>query len=207
MARKTPGREWKEQTMKKAFPIALVVLGLVFVGAGIYTTVRGFQAKDEVREALVVQNIITPEDAAIPGVLVQDAATAHAMAEIIGHHAEEATGGKTYAEMGRFLTPDGGDTSDEALALKDDAGNPVANPLRNVAFQASALQTSLHTSHMAFNVADLVIGIGALIVVLGLAVGGIGVALAGLVIPSVARGLRVETVATSPSTVAAGPTV
>jgi hypothetical protein len=181
--------------MKKAFPIALVVLGLVFMGAGIYTTMRGFQAKGEVRDALVAQNITTPEDASIPNVLVQDAATAHSMAEIIGHHAEEATGGATYAEMGRFLTPDGGDTSDEALALKDDAGNPVANPMRNVAFQASALQTSLHTSHMAFNVADLVIGLGALIVVLGVAVGGIGVALAGLVMPSVSRRLRVETVA------------
>jgi hypothetical protein len=142
----------------KAFPIALVILGLVFVGAGIYTTVRGFQAKDDVREALVAQNITTPEDASIPNVLVDDAATAHSMAQIIGVHVEEATGGETYAEMGRFLTPDGGDTSDEAAALKDEAGNPVSNPLRAVAFQASALQTSLHTSHMAFNVADLVIG-------------------------------------------------
>jgi len=185
--------------MKKAFPIALLILGLVFVGAGIYTTARGFQAKDEVRQALVAQNITTPEDASIPNVLVDDAATAHSMAEIIGVHVEEATGGETYAEMGRFLTPDGRDTSDEAAALKDDEGNPIANPLRNVAFQASALQTSLHTSHMAFNVADLVIGLGALIVVLGFAVGGIGVALGSLAIPSVARKLHVEPVAARPA--------
>ena len=50
---------------------------------------------------------------------------------------------------------------------------------------------------MAFNVADLVIGLGAMIVVLGLAVGGMGVALAGLAIPSFSRKLHVEPVAAS----------
>ena len=114
-------------------------------------------------------------------------------------NALEATGGETYAEMGRFLAADGGATSDEAAALKDSEGNAVPNPLRNVALQASTLQTSLHTSHMAFNVADLVIGLGALILVLGLAVGGIGVALGGLAIPAVARKVHVEPVAARPA--------
>ena len=180
--------------MKKAFPILLVVVGLAFLVGGVYTMVRGFDSKAQVREQLLAQNITTPEDAEIPNARVQDAATAHAMANIIGVHANEATGGETYAEMGRFLTPDGGDTSDEAEALKDEAGAPVANPLRNVAFQASTLQTSLHTAHMAFNVSDLVIGIGLLIAVLGVAIGGIGVALGALAIPSLARRFDVEPV-------------
>lgn len=184
--------------MKKAFPIVLMLVGLAFVGGGIYTTVRGFEAKDQVRETLVAQRITTPEDAAIPNALVDDAATAHAMANIIGIHASEATGGRTYSELGRFLAADGGDTSDEAAALKDSEGNPIANPLRNVAFQASTLQTSLHTSHMAFEVADLVIGLGALIAVLGFAVGGVGVALGGLAIPALARRVNVEPVAAGP---------
>lgn len=185
--------------MKKAFPIGLVILGLVFIGAGLYTLVQGFNAKTSVRDQLVAQNITTPDDAAIPNVLVQDADTAHAMANIIGVHASEATGGKTYAEMGRFLTPDGGDTSDEAEALKDSEGNPVANPLRNVAFQASSLQSMLHSAHLAFEVSDLVIGLGALIVALGVAVGGIGVALGALAIPALARRFRVEPVAVRPT--------
>lgn len=180
--------------MKKIFPILLVVVGLAFLAGGIYTTVRGFDARSEVRAQLLAQNITTPEDAEIPNARVDDAATADAMANIIGVHALEATGGETYAEMGRFITPDGGDTSDEGAALKDENGNPVANPLRNVAFQASTLQTSLHTAHMAFNVADLVIGIGVLIAVLGFAIGGIGVALGALAIPSLARKFQVEPV-------------
>src|SRR3954463_3792393 len=98
--------------MKKAFPIALMVLGLVLVGAGIYTTTRGFQAKDDVKTELVAQNITTPADASVPGVQVNDAATAESMARIINHHSLEATGGKTYSELGRFLAKDGTDTND-----------------------------------------------------------------------------------------------
>lgn len=180
--------------MKKLFPIILVVVGVGFLVGGAYTTMRGLDARAQVREALLAQNITTTPDAAIPNARVEDAATADAMADVIGVHAAEATGGETYAEMGRFLAADGGDTSDEEAALKDEAGNPVPNPLRNVAFQASTLQTSLHTSHMAFNVADLVIGLGIMIAILGVAIGGIGVALSGLAIPAVARRFKVEPV-------------
>ena len=50
---------------------------------------------------------------------------------------------------------------------------------------------------MAFNVGDLVIGLGALIAVLGIAIGGVGVALEGLVVPALARRLHVTPVATA----------
>ena len=181
--------------MKKAFPVALMLIGLVFLAAGAYTVVRGIDARADVRDELEAQKIVTPEDASIPNAAVVDAATAQSMANIIGVHAEEATGGRSYAELGRFLTPDGGDTSDEAAALKDEEGNPVANPVRNVAFQASALRTSLYTSVMAFSVSDLVIGLGVAFAALGFVIGGVGVALGGLAIPTLARRLHVEPVA------------
>jgi hypothetical protein len=189
-----PAARRRETAMKKAFPIALMIFGLVFVAAGIYTVSRGYDARQQVRAELVAQKITTTPDAEIPNVLVQDATTAKVMADVIDKHAREATGGRTYSEMGRFLAADGGDTSDESLALKDADGKPVANPLRNVAFQAATLRTSLYTSVMAFNVADLVIGLGLMISVLGFAVGGIGVALGGLAIPTLARRFQVEPV-------------
>jgi hypothetical protein len=71
--------------------------------------------------------------------------------------------------------------------------------MRNTAFQASALRTSLYTSVMAFNVADLVVGLGAMMLVLGLAVGGIGIALGGLAIPALGRRLHVDPVAAHPA--------
>ena len=183
--------------MKKIFPIALMILGLVFVCAGIYTVNRGYDAKDQVREELLAQNITTPEDASIPNARVNNASTAKAMADIIDVHARESTSGLTYAEMGRFEATNGdpAGTSDEAEAVIGDNGQPVANPLRNVAFQASALRTSLYSSVMAFNVADLVVGLGFMIVVLGIAVGGVGLALGGLAIPALARRVHVDPVA------------
>jgi hypothetical protein len=187
--------------MKKAFPIALMVFGLVFVAAGFYTVTRGFDAKDQVREELLAQNITTPEDASIPNARVDDARTAEAMADIIDVHARESSGGLTYSELGRFMTPDGdpAGTSNEDEALIGADGRPVANPVRNVAFQASALRTSLFTSTMAFNVADLVVGLGAMMLVLGVAIGGVGVALGGLAIPALARRVHVEAVAADPT--------
>ena len=180
--------------MKKAFPIGLMIIGLAFLVGGAYTTYRGFDAKAQVRDELIAQNIVTTPDASIPSVPVTDAATAQSMADVIEHHMLEATGGQTYAEMDRFLAADGGTTGDEEAALLDEGGNPVANPLRNVAFQASALRTSLYTSIMAFNVGDLVIGLGLMIAVLGVAIGGVGVALGALAIPRLGRRFHVDPV-------------
>jgi hypothetical protein len=183
--------------LKKLFPIALIILGVVFLGAGGYTVTRGFDAKDQVKGELEAQNIVTPEDASIPGVQVNSVATAKSMADIIDTHALESTEGLTYSEMGRFMV-EGGDpagTNVEDEAVKGPDGRPVANPLRNVAFQASTLRTSLFSSVMAFEVANLVTGLGALILVLGLSVGGVGVALAGLAIPAWSKKLHVEPVA------------
>lgn len=185
--------------MKKLFPLLLIALGVAFLGAGGYATYRGFDARDQVRDELLAQNITTPDDASIPNVRVDDPATARSMAAIIEVHTDNLTGGLTYAEMGRFMTADGdpAGTSDESEAVIGGDGRPVSNPMRNVAFQASALRTSLYTSVMAFEVSTLVVGIGALLFVLGLAVGGVGVALAGLSVPAVARRFHIDPVVTS----------
>ena len=130
----------------------VVTLGAAaaFLVAGPYMAYRGFDAKDQVRTELRAEQIVTPDDASIPNARVQDADTAMAQADIIQKHALEATGGKTYAQMER------------------------TDPNRAVAFQASALRTSLMASALAWHVADLVIGLGALVFVLGLVLLGVG---------------------------------
>lgn len=186
--------------VKKIFPLGLMVLGLILLVGGGYTIMRGFDAKAQVREELLAQNITTPEDASIPNARVRNAETAKSMAEIIDKHARESAGGLTYAELGRFMAKNGdvAGTSDPAQALTGADGKPVPNAVRNTAFQSSALQTSLYTSVMAFNVADLVVGLGAMMLALAVAIGGVGVALGGLAIPAMARKLHVEPVAAIP---------
>ena len=123
--------------------IAPLVIGLVFVGGGAYMVIEGQNAKNEVRDAIIAENIITTEDASIPNVQVNSAATARAQADIIEEHTLEITGGLTYAELDR-----------------DD-------PLRETAFTAANLRTSLNLAVMGFEVSNLVIGLGAFMIVIG----------------------------------------
>jgi hypothetical protein len=156
--------------------LTVALAGLIMILGGAFALGKGSDAKQQVRDKLVAQKIVTPDDASRPGQVVDDATTAQSMAEVIDKHAREAAGGQTYAEIGRFLDASGNPTSDEEKAAKNPTtGRPVENPIRNVAFQASTLQTSLYTSVMAFNVADLVMGLGLAFIALGLGCWVVGV--------------------------------
>lgn len=168
--------------MKKAVAVALVGLGISFVGGGGYAVDRGLDAKSQVRAELRDQNIVTPKDAAIPNTLVHDIPTATAMADIIDRHARRTTGGLSFAEMGRFVARSGdrAGTSVEAEAARGPDGQPIRNPLRTVAFESATVRTGLFTTIMAFNIADLVVGLGAMTLALGFALASVGVVLGDL---------------------------
>ena len=85
------------------------------------------------------------------------------------YHTLESTEGARYAEMGRFPTPSGEDTSDEALAAKTDDGRPVENGLRNMWVTETALTTALNTAFFAERVAvfSIVMGIALLLTGIG----------------------------------------
>jgi hypothetical protein len=102
---------------------------------------------------------------------------ANCFASYMRIHALEATGGQTYAEMGRFLDAQGNPTSDEAQAAKDPkTGQPVENGLRNLWVTETSLSTALNVSYFAervgvfgivMGIALLLTGIGFLILTLG----------------------------------------
>jgi hypothetical protein len=85
--------------------------------------------------------------------------------------------------MGRFLTPEGKETSDEAAAAKDPkTGRPVENGLRNLWVTETALTTALNTAFFAERVgvfsvvmgaALLLTGTGFLVLTLGGALGAV----------------------------------
>ena len=88
-------------------------------------------------------------------------------------HALEATGGKTYSEMGRFLTADGKDTNDSEAAAKDPkTGRPVENAARNLWVTETALATALNVAYFAEQVS-----IFGLVVAIALILAGIGFAI------------------------------
>jgi hypothetical protein len=88
-------------------------------------------------------------------------------------HTLEATEGKTYAQMERFIGKDGKPTSDEKLAAIDEqTGKPVENGLRNMWVNETALTTALNTAYFAESVATfaIVMGIALLLAGIGFAV-------------------------------------
>lgn len=70
------------------------VAGLVLVAGGLWAL--NFTYQNVVRE-----NIVTPDDASIPGAPVRGPLTLMAQADIIRTHALKSSGGKTYAQMDR----------------------------------------------------------------------------------------------------------
>ena len=85
-------------------------------------------------------------------------------------HTFEATGGKTYSQMGRFLTKDGKDTNDPKLAAVDPkTKQPVENGARNLWVTETALTNALNTSFFAEQVAmfGIVVAIALLLSGLG----------------------------------------
>jgi hypothetical protein len=101
---------------------------------------------------------------------------ARCFAEYMRIHALEATGGLSYAEMGRYQSADAPDdaagTNDEAAAAKDEEGKPISNGQRNIWINETALATALNVSYMAEQTAlfGIVVGIALLITGIGLIV-------------------------------------
>jgi hypothetical protein len=122
----------------------VMVVGVIFAVAGVATYVL-------VANELAAENITVSSDATyFAGQPVDSPWTAYSEAETISKHALEATGGKTYAELGR-----------------DD-------PLRDTAMQASFLRASLFTSVVAFGVAALAAVLGISLFLIGLSLRGLG---------------------------------
>lgn len=159
------------------------IAGVVLVAFGIVAIVMGVNGRNEVRSALAAQQITATPDAGEitggklePGQAITNGAEAKQFALVMEHHTLEATEGKRYAEMGRFLTPTGEDTSDEALAAKQN-GRPVENGLRNMWVTETALTTALNMSFMAeqLSLFGIVVGVALLLTGVGffvLAIGG-----------------------------------
>lgn len=153
---------------------------LILFGAG--SIVVGALGFAEVRDTIALEKITATDDAAEigvdlePGEPIDTGAEAKEFARIIRTHVLETTGGRTYAEMGRYLTPSGEETNDEAEAAKDEQGRPVQNGTRNLWVTATSLTTALSTAFLAERVAlfSIVMGVALLLTGIGFLVLTIG---------------------------------
>jgi uncharacterized membrane protein YidH (DUF202 family) len=185
-------------TQRKIFEIGGYVAAAVLIAFGIAAIVMGVNGRNEVRTDIKREFIVGSPDmnktailaaateAKLPQEIINDLPTcdvagkpidsgsrAKCFASYMRIHTFEATGGKTYSQIGRYLTKDGKDTSDVALAAKDPkTGQPVENGLRNLWVTETALTNALNTSFFAEQVAmfGIVVGIALVLVGIGLAI-------------------------------------
>jgi hypothetical protein len=171
---------------RKFFEYGGWIAGAVLIVFGVIAIGMGVNGRNEVQDAIAAQKITAGDDAAEitngklqPGQAITTGAEAKQFAKVMEHHTLDATGGKRYAEMGRFLTPAGKETSDEALAAKTPDGRPVENGLRNMWVTETALTTALNMSYMAeqLSIFGIVVGVALLLTGIGFLVLSIGGAL------------------------------
>src|SRR5215216_2454060 len=158
---------WRN-TVRKLVTYAGIIASAILIAFGIGSIVIGLNGRDKVRSDLAREQIVGTPDSTIPNQLVDTGSEAQAFANVMRKHALEATGGQTYAKMGRFLDDNGKPTSDEAQAAKDPkTGQPVENGLRNMWVTSTALSTALNTAYFAESVATFAIVMGIALLLTG----------------------------------------
>ena len=176
--------------------------GAILVAFGVVAIAMGFSGRATVADSLKLEKIVgsadmTPaliakeaKDAGltnvanmptvdVAGKAIDNGTRARAFASYMRIHALEASGGFTYAQMGRFTAkPDapkselavGGGTNNPQFAMIDAASKqPVANGVRNLWVTETALTTALNTSYMADR-----LGLFGIVVGIALLLSGIG---------------------------------
>src|SRR5829696_2465013 len=160
----------EEDTMNKLYIYAGIAASVVMIAIGIGAIAVGFDGRSDVRNELARENIVgTPDMAKVANERIDSGGEARDFAAGMREHTLAATGGKTYAEMPRFLDESGKGTNDEKAAATDPkSGEPVSNPARNIWVTETALTTALNTSYFAENVANFAIVMGLALLLAGI---------------------------------------
>lgn len=163
--------------MRNWFKYGGIAASVILIAFGAGSIAIGAWGINTVRDNLANENIVGTPDSSIAGQKVDTGSEARAFAAVMRKHALEATEGQTYAEMGRFLDPNGNPTSDEEAAAKDPkTGQPVENGLRNLWVTETALTTALNMAYLGerigvfgivMGIALVLTGIGFLVLTLG----------------------------------------
>ena len=200
--RVTSATRQRSDLARKLFEWGGFAAGAVLIAFGVVAIIMGFSGRATVADSLKQEKIVGSADMT-PALIAKEAKEAglderrqpadccrcrrgdqhgpraRAFASYMRIHALEATGGYTYAQMGRFQAkPDapkaqlavGGGTDNPQFALIDTATKqPVANGVRNLWVTETALTTALNTSYMADR-----LGLFGIVVGIALLLSGIG---------------------------------
>jgi hypothetical protein len=199
--------------MRKAFELGGVIAAAVLIAFGIAAIIMGVNGHSTVNSSLQKEHIVGSPDMtpaniqaeakqaglnvasldiptlSVAGRTIDTGDEARAFAGYMRIHALEASGGLTYAQMGRYAaTPnapaaqtDGqGGTNNEKFAVTDPkTKQPADNGRRNLWVTETALTTALNVSYMATQLSlfGIVVGVALLLAGIGFGILALGGAL------------------------------
>jgi hypothetical protein len=196
--------------MRRIFELGGLIAAAVLIALGIVAVVMGFSGRNTVNDSLQQEYIVGSPDmtpaaikteaanaklpasvslptCSVAGQTIDTGDEARCFASYMRVHALEATGGYTYAQMGRFqakpetpkdqLAVGGGTDNEEWAAIDTTTQQPISNGARNIWVTETALGTALNASYMADRISlfGILVGFTLLLTGLGfgiLAVGG-----------------------------------
>ena len=155
--------------MKKLYEYGGIAASVILIVFGTGTVVAGLAGHSQVRTELAREQIVgTPDMTGVANQKVDTGGEARDFAKGMRKHTLEATGGKTYAQMPRFLGKNGEPSNDEKLAATNPkSGAPVDNPARQIWVTETALTTALNTAYFAESVAVFAIVMGFALLLVG----------------------------------------
>ena len=170
--------------MRRTLVLGGILGSIALIAFGVVSIALGVSGRSDVRDRVKREKITGTPDmkpGAAPAFVtdkpsctvaeqkVDTGSRAKCFADYMRVHALEATGGKTYAELPRFIGKDGKPTEDEKQAAIDSKSHkPVDNPIRSVWVNETALATALNTSYFAEKEAEYAIVVGILMIIAGL---------------------------------------
>jgi hypothetical protein len=178
-------REVEQMGHKKLWEIGGFVAGGLLIVFGVVAIILGVNGYNTTRDSIKSEGITfgPSSDPAVAkyadqwaGQQVETGDQARAFAKIMRMHVLEATGGLTYAQMGRYQSAKDpssqAGTNDEAQAAKDQSGQPVSNGARNIWVTETALTTALNVSYLAerLSIFGIVVGVALLLTGFGLVI-------------------------------------
>jgi hypothetical protein len=182
--------------MKKVLEIGGFIAGAVLIVFGIAAIVLAFNGQSTVNSSLKAEKITGTPDmtpaaikqevagqawskdykfptCSVAGKAVDSGTAARCFAQYMRIHTLEATGGLTYAQMGRYATASGAavGTNDPTKAVQKN-GQPVSNSARDVWVTETALTTALNVSYLASQISlfSIVVGFALLLAGIGFVV-------------------------------------
>jgi hypothetical protein len=197
------GTRTRSDRLRTLFEWGGFAAGAILVAFGVVAIVMGFSGRSTVADSLKQEKIVGSPDmtpalivkeakqaglnvnaidmptVSVAGKAIDSGPRARAFASYMRIHTLEATGGYTYAEMGRFvakpgtpkaqLTRDGTTNNPESALIDKATKQPVANHARDIWVTETALTTALNTSYMADR-----LGLFGIVVGVALLLSGIG---------------------------------